>query len=141
MVRQPPKSKLLTHSIPNRRSSDLGDRLDEVRARFEHLAGADPDFTVIENSGLTDFVDGTDAETKAGPAGDRGSADGNDMCNFTHGILRVGIKISRRWSGCRDCRPHCRVDIRCRDCRWSYVVRVRSEEHTSELQSLMRYWY
>src|SRR3546814_5010116 len=74
-------------------SSDL-DRLDEVRARFEHLAGADPDFTVIENSGLTDFVDGTDAETKAGPAGDRGSADGNDMC--------------------------------------------RSEEHTSELQSLMR---
>src|SRR3546814_19881394 len=54
---------------------DVGDRLDEVRARFEHLAGADPDFTVIENSGLTDFVDGTDAETKAGPAGDRGSAD------------------------------------------------------------------
>src|SRR3546814_3102745 len=82
---------------------DVGDRLVEVRARFEHLAGADPDFTVIENSGLTDFVDGTDAETKAGTAGERGRADGNDMCNFTNEIIRGGVKISRRWKGGRDC--------------------------------------
>src|SRR3546814_14063186 len=45
----------------------VGDRLDEVRARFVHLAGADPDFTVTENSGLTDYVDGPSAKTKAGP--------------------------------------------------------------------------
>src|SRR3546814_19444939 len=79
---------------------DVGDRLDEVRARFEHLAGADPDFTVIENSGLTDFVDGPDAETKAGPAGDRGSADGNDMCNFHHGIIRVRSEERRVGKEC-----------------------------------------
>src|SRR3546814_2141606 len=120
MIRRPPRSTRLTHSFPTRRSSDLTTLLRAINGLVPHFTGGTLTGRVL--------VDGRDTRTHR----PRDLADvvgfvGQDpRSGFVAETVEDELAFGMEWLGLPP-------DVMRR--------RVRSEEHTSELQSLMRIAY
>src|SRR3546814_9736587 len=114
MIRRPPRSTRMTHSFPTRRSSDLIEDEDHRRAHEDHVGQAEPGARRARNAlDQADRFIGEEADERRKRL----------RQSFGDVEAAFGDEIAKR--------PQ----------RAGFKRRERSEEHTSELQSLMRISY